>query len=483
MNKSRKQIDRFILVLTLASLCFVTVQPVSASEPAYKGQPLSEWLLVLKLQQLSGNHKDEIPDGMEQPEDAIRQMGTNAIPALLDILGATEGNKSRVLGKFKSRKFRAQFLRRDTDLNDLRGVAVDAFGLLGTNAVSAIPQINKLFRDGETCSEAGQTLGELGPEGIATLTNGLSDENTDIRGMTIWIIGEKAPVDSNTVARLMIGYLNDAHDATKWQLYLGGYASAQQVKVMNLQNRADAAKYLGGKDPALAIPALLPLLDENTNYSVIMGASRALSSYGALAEAAIPKLLSIYTNHISDKGWNVELMWAIKGIDLDAAAKAETLLVNSGPLNSARTGYTTTLLPSGKELIVGGYIHTEFPKVADRNLSSAELLDPVTGKWTETGEMNIARWDHTAILLHNGEVLVVGGSTSKEFDSTSAEIYGQTTGKWTETDSLNGTHRARQAVLLPNGKVRIPGGWDGHKITDDELYDPDTGSWTVIPNK
>src|SRR5208283_4773801 len=125
-----------------------------------------------------------------------------------------------------------------------------------------------------------------------------------------------------------------------------------------------------------------------------------------------------------------ELMWALKPIDMEAAAKAEDFLVNSGPLNYARFGYTTTLLPNGKELIAGGYIHTEFRTVNNRYLSSAELLDPATGKWTETGEMNAARYGHTAILLHNGKVLVVGGSTSNESDSTSAELYDPTTGKW-----------------------------------------------------
>jgi len=416
MNEPNKQINRFTFVLILIATCFVSVESAQGSEPSYKGQPLSEWLLVLKLQQLSGNHEDEIPAGMEQPEDAIRQIGTNAIPALLDILGATDKNKWRMLAKLKSRDFREQFLHRDTNLNDLRGVAVDAFGILGTNAVSAIPQIKKLFRDWETCSEAGQTLAELGPEGIAVLTNGLSDENADIRGMTIWVIGEKAPMDSNTIARLMIGCLKDP------------------------QNGGAAARYLAGKDPALAIPALLPLLDDD---STIPSASRALSSYGAMAEVAIPKLLSIYTNKIvesdrqSAKYWGVELMWAIKPIDMDAAAKAEAFLVNSGPLNYAREGYTTTLLPSGKELIAGGYIHTEIPKIVNRTIASAELIDPATGKWTETGVMNFARYDH-------------------------------------------------QAVLQPDGKVLVTGGYDtryGDTISSEELYDPATETWIVITNK
>src|SRR4030095_12385484 len=32
-----------------------------------------------------------------------------------------------------------------------------------------------------------------------------------------------------------------------------------------------------------------------------------------------------------------------------------------------------------------------------------------SGTWASTGAMNTARWDHTATLLLNGEVLVSGG--------------------------------------------------------------------------
>ena len=51
-------------------------------------------------------------------------------------------------------------------------------------------------------------------------------------------------------------------------------------------------------------------------------------------------------------------------------------------------------------------------------LNSAELYDPSTGVWTITGNMNNARYYHTASVLTNGKVLVAGGGSLN-----SAELY------------------------------------------------------------
>jgi hypothetical protein len=138
--------------------------------------------------------------------------------------------------------------------------------------------------------------------------------------------------------------------------------------------------------------------------------------------------------------------------------------IPTGSLNIPRSSHTATLLPNGKVLVVGGRNGNSRPNF----LNSAELYDPVTGAWTVTGSLNAPRYLHTATLLANGKVLVTGISNS-------AELYDPTTGTWSITGSLNIARFWHTATLLQNGKVLVAGGGDNSA----ELYDPATETWSI----
>ena len=72
------------------------------------------------------------------------------------------------------------------------------------------------------------------------------------------------------------------------------------------------------------------------------------------------------------------------------------------------------------------------------------------------------RYKHSAVLLEDGNVLVLGGSNQNDWSGkyNSAEIYDFKTGTFIRIPDMNGKRfkLADAAVLLPDGNVLIGGG-------------------------
>lgn len=146
----------------------------------------------------------------------------------------------------------------------------------------------------------------------------------------------------------------------------------------------------------------------------------------------------------------------------------------SGNLTHARVGHTATLLADGRVMVVGG--HTA--RIV-RQLKTVELYNPVTGAWTMGEEQNFFHGFNTATLLRDGRVLVIGHPPAG--DSTAAELYDPGTDSWSKAGILNEEReQGYSATLLADGRVLVVGGNDGY--TSAELYDPDTNTWTLTGN-
>lgn len=139
----------------------------------------------------------------------------------------------------------------------------------------------------------------------------------------------------------------------------------------------------------------------------------------------------------------------------------------------ARYSHTATLLSNNKVLVVGG-------ATVSTKLNTAELYDPADGSWTRTAhDLTDARYYHTATLLtyvgHQESVLVVGGQGNSGVLG-SAELYDPAVDTWTPTNSLTYLRRDYVASQMLNGKVIVIGGVDGSgtKLNSTEIYDPTT---------
>ena len=190
----------------------------------------------------------------------------------------------------------------------------------------------------------------------------------------------------------------------------------------------------------------------------------------------------------------------------------------------ARLGTISTLALFGLSIIV---LAATLPGAA---------LAQTSGTWSTTGTLDVPRTGHSATLLANGEVLVVGGENSSLTTLSSAPRFtirppgcGDTTGtfataptsitpppfwqtdrcsspavisvpartarstpprpsfpthaagKWSTTGSMTKARGNAGAALLPNGQVLVAGGasTDGSAATSSELYNPATGKWTA----
>lgn len=163
---------------------------------------------------------------------------------------------------------------------------------------------------------------------------------------------------------------------------------------------------------------------------------------------------------------------AIAGAELYRSASGDFVSVSA--MGITRAYHTSTMLQNGKVLIIGGYDR-------DNNvLATAELYNPATKTFSATGNMSVGRVYHSATLLLNGKVLIAGGSSISDLTSgvplDSIEIYDPATGAFTPsaTTVITDARFSHSATLLNNGKVLLVGGigFAGQKLATAELYDP-----------
>jgi len=155
-------------------------------------------------------------------------------------------------------------------------------------------------------------------------------------------------------------------------------------------------------------------------------------------------------------------------------------IVATGQMIAARFDHAAVLLQNGRVLVVGGI---------ERNgvmQPSAELFDPATGRFTMTGGPSAQHgWGVTATRLWDGKVLVAGGSTGCDSPcfTAAAELYDPASGTFAPTGKMTVPRAEARAVLLKTGEVLLVGGTaitERDPLLTAELYQPSTGTFSPI---
>ncbi|WP_342377007.1 galactose oxidase [Myxococcus stipitatus] len=145
------------------------------------------------------------------------------------------------------------------------------------------------------------------------------------------------------------------------------------------------------------------------------------------------------------------------------------------PMATPRASHTATLLDDGRVMVVGGLTGSS------TRTQKVEIYDPTTNRWKDLSELKTARSDHTATLLPGDQVLVVGGRGPDGEALDSAELYNPVTNKWTDAGTLVSGARASHAALeLPaTEEILVVGGGTGPNggLKSADIYSCRDGSW------
>jgi hypothetical protein len=152
--------------------------------------------------------------------------------------------------------------------------------------------------------------------------------------------------------------------------------------------------------------------------------------------------------------------------------------IATGAMTTARAGLVATEFGDGSVLVTGGSSRST-------TMRSAEHFDRTTGTFTALPDMTTERYFHTATRLALGDVLIVGGSggAGAHGATATAEIFDRVRKTFRATTGALAKARVfHTATLMSDGTVLIVGGvgTNSSDVAEVELFDPATGQFRVV---
>lgn len=263
--KRRRVIPAWTVALFVGIALVGLVAIFLPGEPTYQGRSLSSWLTDLTV---TGWPE---PPEKTAAREAVRQIGTNAIPYLLDDLRSNESGLRRRVRELlaKQKLIRLKLLSSEDRLRR----AIRGFEALGEKGGSAIPELEKLLP--LHAGYAPGALAGIGPTAMPAITNALCHTNPYVRwNMAVYL--------ANAVYR---------DDISRDQAQVAVPLLVNNLADPSANGRIHAVAGLTAiaRMPELAVPRLAELLVDSSP-AVRSETAKALSSYGPEAKAAASAL-------------------------------------------------------------------------------------------------------------------------------------------------------------------------------------------------
>ncbi|MDB6067028.1 MAG: lyase HEAT-like repeat proteinHEAT repeat protein, partial [Pedosphaera sp.] len=258
MRKWSRILFGILIFAVVGGIAWLVWRP---NEPMYKGKRLSVWL------------KGYVYDPIQRPatDEAVRHIGTNAIPTLLRMLRAKDSPlKLRLVALAQKQHFFKVYFG---EAWVLRTEGVFGFLALGADGKAAVPELIRMFEEDHSRDNqnlVAEALGSMGPaaaEAVPALVRSLGDTNPLTRCYAIGGLG-RIHSRPEIVVSALVKCLGDQDARVRWL----------------------AADAIGafGSDAKPAVPDLLKSLDDsNATVKTYAKDTLKLIDPEALAKAGV----------------------------------------------------------------------------------------------------------------------------------------------------------------------------------------------------